>query len=77
MQGLAGFLVLMGAGSFVLNMLNREFVLLGWIDNWGAATGTLIRVGMIVAGIGLFVVGAMMEPDEEDEELARDATRHL
>ena len=77
MQGLAGFLVLMGGGSFVLNMIGFEFILLAWIDNWGAATGTAIRIGMIVVGIGLYVVSAMMEPGDKDDDLSRDATRHL
>ena len=36
MQGLGGFLVLMGAGSFVLHFMNMEFTLLGWVDNWGS-----------------------------------------
>jgi hypothetical protein len=44
------WLFIFGAGSFVLNMLGMEFVILGWIDNWGATTGIAIRVGLMVAG---------------------------
>ena len=46
MQGIGGFLVLMGAGSFVLHYLNMEFMLLGWVDNWGTGVGNGIRIGM-------------------------------
>jgi hypothetical protein len=50
MQGLGGFLVLMGAGSFVLHFMDMEFRLLGWVDNWGPAAGNGIRIAMIVVG---------------------------
>ncbi|MFT4703689.1 MAG: hypothetical protein ACI81R_001381 [Bradymonadia bacterium] len=35
MQQIAAFLILIGAGSFVLSFFNYEFALLGWIDKWG------------------------------------------
>jgi hypothetical protein len=57
MQSLGSFLVLMGAGSFVLHLLNMEFILVGWVDNWGASTGNGIRIGMIVAGAILWFIG--------------------
>jgi hypothetical protein len=50
MQGIGGFLVLMGAGSFVLHFINVEFRLLGWVDNWGTGVGNGIRIAMIVVG---------------------------
>ena len=57
MQSVGGFLVLMGAGSFVLHFLNMEFILLGWVDNWGPMVGTCIRVGLIVVGGILWLLG--------------------
>lgn len=33
MKSLGGLLFILGAGSFVLNLLGMEFKLLGWIDN--------------------------------------------
>ena len=57
MQRLGSFLVLMGAGSFVLHLLNMEFILVGWVDNWGVTTGNGIRIGMIVVGAILWFVG--------------------
>ncbi|MDJ0847244.1 MAG: hypothetical protein QNK04_02575 [Myxococcota bacterium] len=61
MQGIGMLLVLLGAGSFVLNMMEREFTLLMWIDNWGPTVGTGIRIGMIVVGAGLWFVGKRQE----------------
>jgi hypothetical protein len=57
MQGLGGFLVLMGAGSFVLHYMNMEFTLLSWVDNWGVGIGNGIRIAMIVVGAILWLLG--------------------
>ena len=57
MQGLGGFLVLMGAGSFVLQFMNMEFTLLSWVDNWGTGIGNGIRIAMIVVGAILWFMG--------------------
>jgi len=46
---------LLGAGSFILDMLDRQFVLLSWVDNWGTSTGNIIRIALIVVGAGLWL----------------------
>ena len=57
MQSLGGFLVLMGAGSFVLHLINMEFILVSWVDNWGTGVGNGIRIAMIVVGGILWLLG--------------------
>ena len=57
MQSLGSLLVLLGAGSYVLHMINMEFILVSWVDNWGVSTGNGIRIGMIVVGAILWFVG--------------------
>ena len=64
MQGIGGFLVLMGAGSFVLHYMDMEFRLLGWVDNWGVGVGNGIRVAMIVVGGILWYLGKNSEAKE-------------
>ena len=61
MKGIGGLLVLLGAGSFVLNMMEREFTVISWIDNWGPTVGMAIRVGMIVVGAALWFMGNKKE----------------
>lgn len=73
MQGIGGFLVLLGAGSFVLNMLGREFVWLMWIDTWGPTAGTAIRVGLIVVGAGLWLVGMRGAAGEAEDQAGGEA----
>ena len=65
MQGIGGFLVLMGAGSFVLHYMNMEFTLVSWVDNWGVGVGNGIRIAMIVVGAILWLLGRKSETTTE------------
>jgi hypothetical protein len=57
MQGIGSLLVLLGAGSFVLRLVNIDFMLVSWVDRWGPGAGNGIRVGMIVIGAVLWYLG--------------------
>ena len=65
MQGIGGFMVLLGAGSFALHFMDMEFRLLSWVDNWGPAAGTGIRIGFIVVGGILWFLGRQPEAKAE------------
>jgi hypothetical protein len=65
MQGLGGFLVLMGAGSFVLQFMNMEFTLLSWVDNWGPVVGICIRIGFILVGAIIWFLGKQQAGKKE------------
>jgi len=62
------FLAIFGAGSFLLNLAGQEFVLLMWIDNWGTVVGNLIRIGLIVGGIGLAIAGMVTSKGQSEGE---------
>jgi hypothetical protein len=61
MQKWGGWLALIGAGSFVLHMMNMEFIVISWIDHWGLAIGNGIRVAMVVVGAIMWFVGRQQE----------------
>ncbi|GAB3346006.1 hypothetical protein [Lysobacter tyrosinilyticus] len=61
MKSWGKWFVIFGAGSFVLNMLGMEFVVLSWIDSWGPTVGIAIRVGLIVAGAAMWLIGHKKE----------------
>ncbi len=67
MKQIGGLMALLGAGSFILNMLGREFSLLMWIDNWGPTAGMAIRIGLIVVGAGLWFYANSQESESESE----------
>ena len=61
MKSIGGLLFFLGVGSFVLHFIEREFVLLMWVDNWGPTVGNVIRAAMIVIGGVLWLVGQKAE----------------
>ena len=61
MKSIGWLLVILGAGSFVLNLIGYEFELLMWIDNWGVEAGWAIRGAMVVAGGVLVFLGMKSE----------------
>lgn len=61
MRGIGSFLFIMGAGSFVLNLIGMEFKLLMWIDLWGPQIGLMIRLGLMAVGAALWFVGLKLE----------------
>ena len=61
MRGIGSFLFIMGAGSFVLNLIDMEFKLLMWIDLWGPNVGLAIRLGLMALGGALWGIALKME----------------
>lgn len=61
MKSLGGWLFIFGAGSFLLNKIGMEFILLSWIDLWGPTVGIGIRIALIVVGAALWLIGRKQE----------------
>lgn len=57
-KSIGAFLVLAGIASIVLNFINWNLKILMWIDMWGTTVGWIIRVGLIVAGGILYLLGS-------------------
>lgn len=68
MRNIGIYLVLFGAGSFILNSFGYEFKLLMWIDNWGVTMGNIIRIAAVVGGAVLFFMAKPEENEEADEQ---------
>ena len=79
MKSFGSLLLLLGIGSFVLNLAGYEFSLLMWIDMWGETVGWAIRGALIVGGGALWFFGGgfgreSADPDEHQEpEMPRPA----
>lgn len=71
MKSIGTYLMIFGAGSFILNLMNYDFRLLMWIDNWGPTIGMAIRFGMVALGLVLLLIGSKQEKEAEsaDEEI--------
>jgi hypothetical protein len=68
MKGIGGFLALAGVISIVLHFIGYNLRILIWIDRWGTGVGWGIRIGLVVVGGILFLVGVMRSPDEPPTE---------
>jgi hypothetical protein len=51
--------ILLGLGSFILNLLDFEFMLLAWVDHWGTVPGNCIRLGIAALGLVMIIVPAL------------------
>lgn len=56
MKKFGGYLIFFGIGSMVLNLLDREFILLAWIDFAGPAVAWGIRIALVVGGIAMLCI---------------------
>ena len=65
MKKIGGYLLFFGIGSIVLNLVGFEFILLMWIDSWGAEIGWGIRIGFIALGAIMMVLGPKEEVESE------------
>ena len=63
MAGWGVLLVILGLGSFGMNMMGREFQLLMWVDSWGPLVGNIIRFGIAALGGLMIILGV---GDEEE-----------
>lgn len=63
MRTIGTYLAIFGIGSVILYFFDMQFRLLMWIDMWGESVGWGIRIGMIVLGAILFLVG---KPSEDE-----------
>lgn len=73
MKSIGWLLVILGTGSFVLNLIGMEFKYLMWIDNWGVEAGWAIRGAMVVVGGVLVFLGMKSEAAEEPAQPAEPA----
>jgi hypothetical protein len=64
MKSLGMWMVILSLGSFVLRMMGMDFILISWMDNWGDAMGTGLRLGAAAVGAVLFVIGMKQEAAE-------------
>lgn len=67
MKSIGMYMAIFGIGSIVLNQFGYEFSILMWIDNWGTGVGWGIRIGFVVVGAVLFVLGKNEEVEEAEQ----------
>jgi len=59
------YMAIAGIASIVLLFMNMNLSLLIWIDMWGETIGWAIRIGLIIVGGALFLLGPAEEEPQE------------
>ena len=65
---MGAFIALVGAFSTALYFIGYNLRILMWIDSWGQTAGWVIRIGLLVGGLALFLVFRTSGEEEEAEE---------
>lgn len=65
MKKLGMWMVILGAGSFILHMLEMEFIVLMWVDTWGTTVGNTIRFAAVIIGAVLFFMAGRHVSNEQ------------
>jgi hypothetical protein len=55
------YIIIIGLLSIVLHFLKMNFMFLQWIDQWGSQTGWMIRGGITLLGIVIWLIGRAMD----------------
>lgn len=65
MRSFGFLLIILGAGSFILQSMDMEFKLIQLLDRWGESTGNIIRIGLAVVGALLVFLSFRNAKQEE------------
>ena len=63
MRGLGCMMVILAIGSLIIPFFGFQFMLLSWVDNWGLPAGIGIRIGIVILGGILAVIGGGGDSD--------------
>ena len=72
MKKIGSTLVVLGLFAIVLNFLNMVPRVLIWIYSWGEGTAWGIKIGLIVLGAVLYILGSRSEEEEDEEDYAHE-----
>ena len=69
MRSIGLLLIVLVIGSFILRLLEMEFRLLRWVDEWGTGTGNIIRIYAAAIGALLYFLGIERNPGAQIAQL--------
>ena len=66
MKKIGGYMVFFGLFAIVLNFVDRVPTILMWIYEWGETPAWAIKIGLIVIGAVLYLMGGSKTDDSTD-----------
>ena len=58
MKSIGSFLFILGAVASIFHYFGRVPIVLNWIDKWGETPAWVIKIGLMVMGAALYILGA-------------------
>ena len=69
MKPIGSLLFLLGAVASIFGLMGRVPFVLSWINNWGESPAWVIKVGFMILGAALFIMGTKRKTsDGSDSE---------
>ncbi len=68
MKSIGSLLFILGAAASIFGLMGRVPIVLGWINQWGENTAWVIKIGFMILGAALFMMGARKKADQNDAE---------
>ena len=68
MKSLGSLLFLFGVAAIIFGFTDMVPVVLTWIYKWGETTAWIIKIGLVVFGGALYLIGARKKSVEASEE---------
>lgn len=73
MKRIGIYIALFGIAAIILPYFDRQLAILSWIDNWGETASWVIKIGLIVVGVVLFLK-LKSKPEEVEIESPKEET---
>ncbi len=73
MKKIGSYMVFFGLFAIVLNFIDRVPTILMWIYNWGDTPAWIIKIGLVVVGAILFLMGGKSEGTETENPTGESA----
>ena len=68
MKPIGSLLFILGAAASILGLMGYVPVVLSWINQWGENTAWVIKIGFMILGAALYMMGARKKADQNSAE---------
>lgn len=67
MRNIGLYIAIFGIASIVLSFMDMNLKILMWVDNWGETTGWIIRIGLVLVGGIIALIGHSRQSNNTTE----------
>ena len=68
MKSIGSLLFILGAAASILGLMGYVPKVLVWINTWGESTAWVIKIGLMILGAALYMMGARKKADQNTAE---------